>query len=338
MQQFTGSTRKDELEKLTKGYENLRNLSITLLAFCLAALVLALLKLMLPSVICLLAMLLLRVTLHKKARNAFTQAATDAALACSIGPRLDQFELFPKGGSGITAEDVLAAKLLPIRDVKSSIGFYQGLYGTLRDMKIYLSDTTMQLRPLPDKKGVPIVVGVWMRILLPKDTGMNFRILSKELLPDGYRREFFREMPELVERDAEKAGLAEKMCLYEEAPASASSQKPEAVTKAGSGRADKADRSGGLNDAGASDGSALLPDAAPDFPPFSSSFTAAANRLFKKTNGRAVLSVQGSTVNVFIKSRLLAPDYNLKTKPDESFLKADPVPEFRDVLELVKAL
>ena len=148
MRKYTGSTKKEEMEKLTKYYVKLRNLALAELGFVVAALITAIVKAMLPSILCLLAMGLIRLTLHRKWQKDYRQAITDAALACSVGAKLDQFELSAKDGIGITPGDVLEAELFPVREgIKGNIGFYQGISGTWRGMDVSLNDTALMLPP-----------------------------------------------------------------------------------------------------------------------------------------------------------------------------------------------
>ena len=69
-----------------------------------------------------------------------------------------------------------------------------------------------------------------------------------------------------------------------------------------------------------------------------SGFVSAVNDLFRKTPGKAALSLRGKNLDIFLKNRVLSPNYPLSTKPEESFLSTDPVPEFKDALALAKTL
>lgn len=286
-------------------YVKLRNQLFVQLGLCLAALVTAIMKQMQISVCCLLGMALLRFVLHRKWTRDFSQAITDGALACNIGPKLEQFAITRKGGGGITPKDVLDAELFPVREgSEKSVGFYQGIDGTVRGMAVSLNDTSLQM-PHSGYKKLEVAIGVWIRFVLPKDTGRNFRILSKDYLTDGLRKEYFSSLPGMTERGAAEAGFKDKLYLYEEAPSS-----------------------GGAED----------PEAAAVFAPFSNTFIAAVNGLLRKTNGKPAISVKGNTVNIFIRDHILAPNYPANKKPDEKFLTLDPIPEFRDAMRLAESL
>ena len=69
-----------------------------------------------------------------------------------------------------------------------------------------------------------------------------------------------------------------------------------------------------------------------------SGFASSVNDLFRKTPGKAALSLRGKDLDIFIKNRVLAPNYPVSTKPEESFLSTDPIPEFKDALALAKML
>lgn len=294
MRTFTGNTRKEELDKLTAGYNRLLYLTVLMVALAVAALIAALAKAMFLSVIFLLLMFLVRVTLYGKARADYRQAITEAALACSVGARLDEFELKRKGGTGITPEDVLSAELFPVRDNdKSAISFFQGISGTTRGMGVSLNDTTLPQYQHAGRKGAAVACGVWMRFLLPKDSGLDLRIVSGELLSDDLRKEFFESLPGLTEQAPDDTGLDGSLCLYDR---------------------DSSYRS---------------------LPP---SFVPAVNSLSKKCAGDLALSVRGDAMDLFVKGRILSPNYNLKKKPDEKLLQFDPVPEFKDALNLAGKL
>ncbi|MDO5132639.1 MAG: hypothetical protein Q4D81_06625 [Eubacteriales bacterium] len=335
MRKFTGSTRKEEMAKLTNCYLKLRNLSLIQLGLLVAALITAIVKAMLPSVLCMLGMALLRITLHRKWRQDYRQAITDATLACSVGPKLDQFELSAKGGTGISPGDVSDAELIPVREgVNGNIAFYQGISGSWRGMEISMNDTTLQLPPQDGQKGIEIACGVWIRIVLPKDTCRNFRILSIDILPDDLRRAYMKSRPALRKRDEQKAGFREKLYVYEErlpdAPVSAPSA-PDPVPASLSGESDAAAPP-------VVSGAGSAPAAVSAFPSFSNTVLSAVSGLFRKTSGKPAISVKGNVLNVFIRDQLLAHNYPANSKPEESYLQFDPIPEFRDVLRLAESL
>ena len=302
MKKFDNGTREEMLENMSAAWLRLRNQTFLLIGILVVALLAALTKQMLPSVIFLALMAVFRLTIHRNARKSYQQAMTDAALTCSIGAKLDQFELSAKGGTGLRKEEIRETSLLPVREgADNFITLYQGISGTLKDMEISLNDVTFQQYQHAGQKGADVACGIWMRLALPKDTGLDLRILSKDIIADDLREEFFAGLPELKKQDAAEAGFREKQLLY----------------------------AGGTAAGDAAAGSApALPDA----------FVSAVNDLFRKTTGKPAVAVRGNVMSVFLKDRILAPNYRLNTKPEESFLNLDPVPEFRDVLAAAKAL
>ena len=302
MKKFDNGTRKEMLENMSAAWLRLRNQTFLLIGILVVALLAALTKQMLPSVIFLALMAVFRLTIHRNARKSYQQAMTDAALTCSIGAKLDQFELSAKGGTGLRKEEIRETSLLPVREgADNFITLYQGISGTLKDMEISLNDVTFQQYQHAGQKGADVACGIWMRLALPKDTGLDLRILSKDIIADDLREEFFADLPEFKKQDAAEAGFREKQLLYAEG------------TAAGDAAAGSAP---------------ALPDA----------FVSAVNDLFRKTSGKPAVAVRGNVMSVFLKDRILAPNYRLSTKPEESFLNLDPVPEFRDVLAAAKAL
>ena len=292
MTKYTNGTRKEELEKLVNANKKLRNMTGVLIAVLIAALILAILKMMIPSIACLVVMALLRFTIHRNARMEYQHALTDAALTCSIGAKLDEFELNSKGGTGITREEIREAELLPIRDgEKSFIGLFQGISGRLKDMNVSLNDVTLQQYQHAGQKGAEVACGTWMHFVLPKDTGRDLRVLAPDIAAEDLLEEFFTGLPALAKQDADDAGFREKQLYYDAAAGS-------------------------------------LP----------SGFVSAVNDLFRKTPGKAALSLRGKNLDIFLKNRVLSPNYPLSTKPEESFLSTDPVPEFKDALALAKTL
>ena len=179
MKKFTSNTRKEELARLNQCNNTLRNYFFVLVGLAVAALVAALLKFMIPSMLCLVALAVFRLTIHKKARNEYQQAITDAALTCSVGAKLDEFELSSKGGIGITREDILAAELVPVREGSDTyINFFQGIAGPSKGTEVSLNDTVLHQYQSAGQKGAAITCGVWMRFVLSKDSGRNLRLLS----------------------------------------------------------------------------------------------------------------------------------------------------------------
>ena len=314
MTKYTNGTRKEELEKLVNANKKLRNMTGVLIAVLVVALILAILKMMIPSIACLAVMALLRFTIHRNARMEYQQALTDAALTCSIGAKLDEFELKGKGGTGITREEIREAELLPIRDgEKSFIGLFQGISGRLKDMNVSLNDVTLQQYQHAGEKGAEVACGTWMHFVLPRDTGRDFRVLAPDIAADDLLEEFFAALPALAKQDADDAGFREKQLYYD---AAAGGKTADGTSAAGGKTADGKPAAGGLP----------------------SGFASAVNDLFRKTPGKAALSLRGRNLDIFLKNRVLAPNYPLSTKPEESFLSTDPVPEFKDALALAKTL
>ena len=329
MKRFNSNTRKEELARLNQCNNTLRNYFFVLVGLAVAALVAALLKFMIPSMLFLVALAVFRLTIHKKARNEYQQAITDAALTCSVGTRLDEFELSSKGGIGITREDILAAELVPVREGSDTyINFFQGIAGPSKGTEVSLNDTVLHQYQSAGQKGAAITCGVWMRFVLSKDSGRNLRLLSDGLLADDLREEFFAGLSALTRRDAEEAGFKEGLFLYEEG----------AHSDEGPARSDEGPARGDVRPAvtGTAPSEGQVPAELLTFPPFPANFTSAVNRLARKTSVPFGLSLKGNTLNLFFKDRVLAPTCNLNAKPDESLLNLDPIPEFGDALSIAK--
>ena len=329
MKRFNSNTRKEELARLNQCNNTLRNYFFVLVGLAVAALVAALLKFMIPSMLFLVALAVFRLTIHKKARNEYQQAITDAALTCSVGTRLDEFELSSKGGIGITREDILAAELVPVREGSDTyINFFQGIAGPSKGTEVSLNDTVLHQYQSAGQKGAAITCGVWMRFVLSKDSGRNLRLLSDGLLADDLREEFFAGLPALTRRDAEEAGFKEGLFLYEEG----------AHSDEGPARSDEGPARGDVRPAvtGTAPSEGQVPAELLTFPPFPANFTSAVNRLARKTSVPFGLSLKGNVLNLFFKDRVLAPTCNLNAKPDESLLNLDPIPEFGDALSIAK--
>ena len=333
MKRFNSNTRKEELARLNQCNNTLRNYFFVLVGLAVAALIAAIMRLMIPSMLCLAALAVFRLTIHKKARNEYQQAITDAALTCSVGTRLDEFELSSKGGIGITREDILTAELVPVRDGSDTyINFFQGIAGPSKGTEVSLNDTVLHQYQSARQKGAAITCGVWMRFVLSKDSGRNLRLLSDGLLADDLREEFFAGLPALTRRDAEEAGFKEGLFLYEEG----------AHSDEGPARSDEGPARGDVRPAVTGTAQSTVSSTAPKsaelltFPPFPANFTSAVNRLARKTSVPFGLSLKGNVLNLFFKDRVLAPTCNLNAKPDESLLNLDPIPEFGDALSIAK--
>ena len=354
MKKFNSNTRKEELARLNQCNNTLRNYFFVLVGLAVAALVAALLKFMIPSMLFLVALAVFRLTIHKKARNEYQQAITDAALTCSVGTRLDEFELSSKGGIGITREDILAAELVPVREGSDTyINFFQGIAGPSKGTEVSLNDTVLHQYQSAGQKGAAITCGVWMRFVLSKDSGRNLRLLSDGLLADDLREEFFAGLPALTRRDAEEAGFKEGLFLYEEGarndveparsdvePARSNVEPARSNVEPARNDAEPArsDVRPAVTGTAPSTVSSTAPKSAEllTFPPFPANFTSAVNRLARKTSVPFGLSLKGNVLNLFFKDRVLAPTCNLNAKPDESLLNLDPIPEFGDALSIAK--
>ena len=87
MTKYTNGTRKEELEKLVNAHKKLRNVTYGLIALLVVALIAAILKMMIPSIVCLAVMVLLRFTVHRTAREEYRQAMSLALTRSGSGLR-----------------------------------------------------------------------------------------------------------------------------------------------------------------------------------------------------------------------------------------------------------
>ena len=96
------------------------------------------------------------------------------------------------GKTGLPREELLAEKLLPIREGNSFMTFHC-TSGTSRRLEVTLSDVSFQL-DAPDEKGRPqFFSGCWAQIKLDRPTGLRLRLVTADLAAPGLLTPWFEE-------------------------------------------------------------------------------------------------------------------------------------------------
>ncbi len=96
------------------------------------------------------------------------------------------------GKTGLPREELLAEKLLPIREGNSFMTFHC-TSGTSRRLEVTLSDVSFQL-DAPDEKGRPqFFSGCWAQIKLDRPTGLRLRLVTADLAVPSLLTPWFEE-------------------------------------------------------------------------------------------------------------------------------------------------
>ena len=230
-------------------------------------------------------------------QNRYTDAVVRENLRRTICRQLGAQEPAADGGA-ITEQTVRAAALIPLDERPQALRAVLGITGEKDGLAVMLCDATAaESFRLVEKgrKRVHFNCGCWVHILLPQDTGCDWRALDKDSVPTPIRTAFFSSRhSELEDAPWPDPALREKYVLYRPVE---------------------------------------RPEQAP-----SDAVCSQLRLLAGYTPGYAAVSLQGKTLDIFLRARFLARPVSLKAPPAVQQLDFDPLPELAYLLRLAKVL
>lgn len=153
----------------------------------------------------------------RRQQKAYVSAFVRANLTQTLCPKFGMDSLSEKGASHITADTLKSARLMPFRQETGTPLFCWELHGKMREITVTLCDATLaqDFRLVEKgKKRVHFNAGVWAHLELPKDTGLNFRLLDETSVPTPIRMEFFSKESLCATAPLMDGELAKSFVLY----------------------------------------------------------------------------------------------------------------------------
>lgn len=153
----------------------------------------------------------------RKQQKAYTHAFIQSNLEHTLCPKFGMESVSEKGASHLNAEVLRRARLMPFRQEAGTPLLCWELHGELRSFSVTLCDTALAQDFQLVNKGkqrVHVNTGVWAHLELPKDTGMNFRLLDETSVPTPIRMDYFSREALCVTAPLGDSELAKDFVLY----------------------------------------------------------------------------------------------------------------------------
>ena len=96
-----------------------------------------------------------------------------------------------KGGTGLSAEDIREARLVPLNDGSGAVSLFLGVSGKIGGMEVSLNDVALH-------NGRDVHCGCWMRFVLPEPAGADFRVHGTQIEEGTPPEAFMEKLGELV--------------------------------------------------------------------------------------------------------------------------------------------
>lgn len=144
----------------------------------------------------------------------FAAAYREASVAAALSQRMENAAYRGKGG--IDREEVLSARLLPMRPGNSCLTFHR-VTGEGKGMALELSDLTFQLEDGGQLSRPRFVTGCWVRVTLDRSTGKSLRMVGRELVEPAIQRPWFQANTDFVPAGWEKEEIDRVFCSYAKA-------------------------------------------------------------------------------------------------------------------------
>lgn len=136
----------------------------------------------------------------RKLQKQYTGAFTDVNVKMTLGKDLGTDSVETESGGSITEDTVKKAHMVPYDDRKGSCLLREGLTGEHDGIRVALSDAVLAESFQLVKKGknrIHYLTGVWVSYELDGDTGADWRLLDKDVLPVPVRQNFYQGMNSL---------------------------------------------------------------------------------------------------------------------------------------------
>ena len=133
----------------------------------------------------------------RRIQKQYVQTFADTNIRETVGRDIQTKTVDAQSGGKITEETVKQAQLVPYDKRSGSCLLREGLDGEMDGIKIALCDAVFAETFQLVKKGknrIHYVSGAWMSFTLNTDTGADWRLLDKDVLPVPIRQNYYRQL------------------------------------------------------------------------------------------------------------------------------------------------
>ena len=201
------------LPELTKEFERAKTATYLFLPMIIGSIVLSVYTRSLAVAVVLMVIILgLYFFIFRKLGTEYAKHLSRENAVATVGALLKTDRFYTKGGAGLTEQDVREAELIKTDAGNRKISFFDAMAGKCgRLPSVITQDVAIAQNVGTGKRQGPAYVncGNWIHAVLPKDTGLDLRVLQDTVMPDGDRELYFgARQDHLTERDPAEAGLS----------------------------------------------------------------------------------------------------------------------------------
>lgn len=145
----------------------------------------------------------------RKQQKRYLRKCENTNLELSTLRKLENTKIEEKA-EGISEAELLEAGLFPF--VPKTASFFKSITGKKGALQIRSTDCSAAEHQHEKGMAAEILTGNWTHIELPEDTGLNVRIVEKELFPAEFRTEFYGKQK--LEEQTPRDGMPSTLYLY----------------------------------------------------------------------------------------------------------------------------
>lgn len=202
-------TQDQYVQELAQENKRIHYLAYVLIVLLVAVIVVSVLKQFVLTSILLVAALLYQIFVVRKHQRAYLKKCENTNLELSTLRDFSDTEVEEKG-TQLSEQDLEDAGLLPF--VPKTASFFKSIHGTKGKLDIRSTDCSVAQHQHEKGVAADINTGNWIRIRLPKSTGLNVRILEDGVFPVEFQTDFYKKQQ--LDEAARPEGVPSSMHLY----------------------------------------------------------------------------------------------------------------------------
>lgn len=203
------------LEQLLQQYRRFKRCVFAMILLLVVAVVFVFINRTVTFVI-LAAAVLYHIFYLRKLQKRYVNTFTDTNIRETLGKDIGAVDVDSGSGGKITEGTVRQAQMVPFDERAGSCLLREGLDGEMDGLKVALCDAVLAETFQLVKKGknrIHYLTGVWITYTLNQDTGADWRLLDKDVLPVPIRQNYYKERKSLKRMHFDNAA-DERFILY----------------------------------------------------------------------------------------------------------------------------
>lgn len=210
---------RKELESLRREQRLLRYSAYLMIGLLAGVILISVLKLYYLTLASVTLVILLQLFYFRRKQKEYRSHLQRANLLAVKGGILGTEEVDEKGGAGLSVEALRNAELIAYREQGKAVNFFLGMNGRYKGLEIVSADAAIAQFYGDDSRKAEVSCGNWTHILLPLDSGLDIRLLDRDIMRQSTHSKFYSEHSNLLELDTADKGIPECYLFYKNSSA-----------------------------------------------------------------------------------------------------------------------